>query len=87
LLVVVSDGHYTSDETKKAKEWMKACERNGVAILWLTFDSTTGHLGQYLNGTSGQAESLFRKDVNEAAVIIGKASATALTKTTMRSAA
>jgi hypothetical protein len=35
LLVVVSDGHYTPEETEMAKRWLKACTRNGVAVLWL----------------------------------------------------
>ncbi len=38
LLVVVSDGCYTSQETDKAKHWMKRCQESGVAVLWLPFE-------------------------------------------------
>lgn len=38
MLVVVSDGYYTPDERRKASEWVAECKRNGVAVLWLTYD-------------------------------------------------
>jgi hypothetical protein len=42
LLVIVSDGQYTSDETNKAREIVAKCEEAGVAILWLPFDDGSG---------------------------------------------
>jgi hypothetical protein len=42
LLVVVSDGQYTSDETRKAEEIVAKCKEAGVAILWLPFDNGVG---------------------------------------------
>ena len=42
LLVVVSDGQYTSDETRKAEEIVAKCKEAGVAILWLPFDNGAG---------------------------------------------
>ena len=38
LLVVVSDGHYTSEERRAARKWVDACGQRGVGVLWLTFD-------------------------------------------------
>lgn len=46
MLVVVSDGYYTPDESRKAKEWVAECKRNGVAVLWLTYD-TSGSAQRY----------------------------------------
>jgi hypothetical protein len=46
LLVIVSDGQYTPDETEKAKRWIKSCNENGVAVLWLPFDN--GHSARYI---------------------------------------
>ena len=42
LLVIVSDGEYTPEETKRAKEIVEKCKASGVAILWLPFDSGRG---------------------------------------------
>jgi hypothetical protein len=39
LLVIVSDGEYTSDESRNAKEIVAKCREAGVAILWLPFDN------------------------------------------------
>lgn len=39
LLVIVSDGEYTHDETRLAKEIIKKCEKAGVGVLWLPFDN------------------------------------------------
>lgn len=42
LLVIVSDGEYTSDESRNAKEIVAKCKEAGVAILWLPFDNGSG---------------------------------------------
>lgn len=39
LLVVTSDGAYTSDQEEKAKKWVRRCQEAGVAVLWLPFDA------------------------------------------------
>lgn len=39
LLVVVSDGVYTYDETQHAKRWIAQCNANGVAVVWIPFDN------------------------------------------------
>lgn len=84
LLVVVSDGVYTVDEQKKAKDWMRRCSDAGVAVLWLPFDEG-GHPRSYLKGTNGVvlAGAL---DPADAATQIGKAAADALTKVSARAA-
>ena len=41
LLVVVSDGHYRSDQQRIVEEVMRQCDRAGVAVLWLG----AGHYG------------------------------------------
>lgn len=42
LLVIVSDGQYTHDETRLAKEAIQKCKASGVAVLWLPFDYGSG---------------------------------------------
>ena len=75
LLVIVSDGHYTSDQTKRAKEWIAECDKMGVAVLWLTFSPNTNNLDQYLKGTTGQGVSLAGSTPEQSALLIGKAGA------------
>ena len=41
LLVIVSDGAYTSVEREAARRWLNECDNAGVGVLWLTFDN--GH--------------------------------------------
>jgi hypothetical protein len=77
LLVVVSDGHYTADETKRAMEAVDRCARAGVAVLWLPF--RRGHMAAEL--TRGNAEVVEGiADPAAAATAIGNAAAVALTR-------
>lgn len=80
LLVIVSDGHYTPSQVSSAKKWIAECDKNGVAVLWLTFDHTTKNLEQYLKGTSGEAVSLASATPEQSAILIGKAGAEAIGK-------
>ena len=41
LLVIVSDGHYTGEETRAATQWIERCHKAGVGVLWLTYDDVT----------------------------------------------
>lgn len=85
LLVVVSDGHYTWDESEKAAAWIKRCHAEGVAVLWLPFDA--GHTAiNICKGTDAVVLS-GRLDPADAATKIGQAAAAALTKAGARTAA
>lgn len=78
LLVVASDGNYTHSETNAAQAWMQACDRAGVAILWLVFDRD-GAPAFITRGT--QAEIVYASgSVSTAAQAIGAAAAKALAK-------
>jgi hypothetical protein len=88
LLVVVSDGCYTPDETAKAKAWIQECEKNGVAVLWIPFAHSyqLAYVREIVKGTS---VALLQDvtDPADAALQIGKAAADALTKIGARNAA
>ena len=85
LLVVVSDGCYTGDETEKAKKWMRRCQESGVAVLWLPFDRD-GYAQMIVRDTDAVllADTF---DPAKAATAIGSAAAKALTKVGTRNAA
>ena len=77
LLVVVSDGEYTPEETKAAKRWMRRCSEEGVAVVWLPFDhgyGAKGIAGDYGTVLAGAFSPV------AAATQIGKACADALTR-------
>ena len=84
LLVVVSDGAYTATEGERARHWMKECQKNGVAVLWLTYDYAH-YAKRYLENTDGQLVNV-DTDPNKTATLIGKACADALTKIGARNA-
>jgi len=88
LLVIVSDGCYTPEETEKAKKWIQECEKHGVAVLWIPFAHSyqLGYVREIVRGTS---VALLQDvtDPADAALQIGKAAADALTKIGQRNAA
>ena len=77
LLVVVSDGVYTSEETQKARQWVAECERRGVAVVWLPFDDGSS-ARSLLRGTKVEPLSGVASPT-EASNAIGQACAKALT--------
>lgn len=79
LLVIVSDGHYREDQKTKARKLLKEADRNGVAILWLTFDGKVGEPTELLKGTAGKVVSLASNESpTRASQIIGETAAKAL---------
>jgi hypothetical protein len=71
LLVVVSDGHYTHEETEMAKRWLKACTRNGVAVLWLPIGDNGRQAEEICKGANAQVVAGISSPT-ESALLIGK---------------
>jgi hypothetical protein len=91
LLVVVSDGVYTDTEIDRAKHWLRECDRNGVAVLWLSYVNEgysphRGYLEKITEGTSAQVLQNIT-DPSAAALRIGQAAAQALEKIGRKNAA
>lgn len=83
MLVVVSDGCYTEEETKNAREAVKACEKNGVAVLWISPDKVHGerwNAREIIKGT--HAVLLDGLEPSKIATLIGKSASEALEKAT-----
>lgn len=81
LLVVVSDGHYTGQETEAAKRWMRRCAEEGVAVVWLPFDDGSGAkmvAGEHATVLGGKFSPV------AAATQIGKACADAIGRISAR---
>ena len=77
LLVIVSDGQYTTDETRKAREVVAKCKEAGVAILWLPFDD-----GRGASLLAGDHAEVVREISNpaQAAETIGRAAERVMTR-------
>jgi len=73
LLVIVSDGHYTSNECENAKKAIAECERNGVGVLWVTPKECSGGGAEDLIGKSSSAQQVTTTDTKSIAREIGKA--------------
>lgn len=85
LLVIVSDGDYIPVERVKAREWLEQCDKNGTAVLWITFDAVPSkNLESTVKGTNVKVVSFNKEDVTLAARVIGKAAAKALTDASRR---
>ena len=79
LLVIVSDGHYRPDQKAKARKMLKEADRNGVAILWLTFDGKVAEPTELLSGTAGKVVSLASNESpTRASQVIGETAAKVL---------
>lgn len=79
LLVVVSDGCFTGSETEAAKKWLKACERAGVAVVWLDYERYS-YSDAIVRGTSASLVKIKGGKVTDAANEIGKKAAESLTR-------
>ena len=87
LLVVVSDGAYTNEEQRACKKWIKECDKNGVAVVWLNFDKSwgEGYIKDFLNGTTGEYLLIGDKP-EEVATEIGKRASKSLSAIGKRNA-
>lgn len=80
LLVIVSDGDYRYDIRPKVKETIKDFDKNGVAVLWITYDN--GQMAKYfLEGTAGEVACVkVGQSASEIANIIGQSAVKAIGK-------
>ena len=79
LLVVVSDGEFTTEESKKAREWVAECKRSGVAVLWIGYDNSIRGAKRITDGTDAELVSV-SNDVSEASRAIGEMASKVLSK-------
>ena len=79
LLVVVSDGAYTAEEARKAREWVKRCDREGVAVLWLGAGSYGSSGERYTRDVASAVHVELGASVTDAADEIGRMAERALT--------
>lgn len=80
MLVVVSDGNYTGNETEHAKRVMKSCEANGVAVLFITPSACHGVGAKDIMKATASGVHLDGLDVNQIALEIGRSASEALAK-------
>lgn len=77
LLVVVSDGHYRSDQDTAVSKAVAECQRNGVAVLWVVpKECYGGGAERFLDGTHATLVNI--TDTASIADAIGKSATKAL---------
>lgn len=79
LLVVYSDGEYTSIETEAARRWVKACRSAGVGVLWIGHDASKNYGAQAILRGLGAEFISVPSNPTVVAQAIGQAAARALT--------
>lgn len=80
VLVIVSDGQYRPNQTELAEKALIECKRNGVAVLWITPKGCWGNPAARLIESTAWGVHLNDLDVNQIALLVGKAAAEALGK-------
>jgi hypothetical protein len=84
LLVVVSDGHYTDEETSRCMHWMTRCKEMGVAVVWIPFDM--GHTAKSFANVANGEILTGKITPTDAATKIGEACERAINAVTSRRA-
>ncbi|WJZ48461.1 cobalamin biosynthesis protein [Actinomycetia phage DSL-LC01] len=78
MVVVISDGCYTYQESERARHWVTQCGLNGVGVLWLSM-GTARDAGRIVSGTQAQlVEMPAGTETPDIAKRIGEAAARAL---------
>jgi hypothetical protein len=86
MLVVVSDGCYTHQESQAARRWVNECDKAGVGVLWLPFDDRGG---AYASSICKGSSAIVLKGVRDPAAVateIGAAAAKAMTTVSSKAA-
>lgn len=81
LLVVVSDGCFTEEQTRLAREALLACKKNGVGVLWISPDKLSSKrwsAHEVIEGTGAVLIDGLAPD--QIATLIGKSASEALEK-------
>jgi hypothetical protein len=83
MLVVVSDGCYTDEESNLAKQAVKDCQKNGVAVLWISPEKLRGEKWNAIEIVAGtNAVLVDGMKPDQIATLIGKSASEALEKAT-----
>lgn len=80
MLVIVSDGNYTPNQTERAKNIMRECKQNGVAVLWITPKGCSGYGAREILRESAWGIHLDEMPTDEIARLVGKSASEALGK-------
>ena len=85
MLVIVSDGNYTPKQTELAIAALKDCQRNGVAVLWITPKNCYDAGARRIIREAAWGVHLRDLDTAEIAMSVGKAATDAMSEVESRS--
>lgn len=79
LLVIVSDGEYTSPEQANAKKWIARCQRDGVGVLWIGAGYYSSRTEENYCSGDGVSFAKLGESATDASMEIGRRATEALT--------
>ena len=80
ILVIVSDGNYTPAQTERAKQILRECKQNGVAVLWITPKGCYAYGARNIISESAWGVHLDEMDTEQIALLVGKSASEALAR-------
>jgi hypothetical protein len=80
MLVIVSDGNYTPSQMERAKNILRECKQNGVAVLFITPQRCSGWGAREIIRESAWGIHLDEMPTDEIARLVGKSASEALGK-------
>ena len=80
MLVIVSDGNYTSAQFQSAIDALTECKRNGVAVLWISPKGCDPRGARAIVEMSAWGVLLTEMDTNEIAMSVGKSATDAMNR-------
>lgn len=80
MLVIVSDGQYTPSQTERAKQILRECKQNGVAVLWIVPKDCWAYGARNITEESAWGVVLDQMDTAQIATLVGKSASEALAK-------
>lgn len=79
LLVIVSDGEYTTPEQANAKKWIARCQREGVGVLWIGAGYYSSRTEENYCSGDGVSFAKLGESATDASMEIGRRATEALT--------
>lgn len=80
ILVIVSDGNYTPNQTERAKKILTECRQSGVAVLWITPRGCQSYGAKQILAESAWGVHLDEMPTEQIAGLVGKSASEALAR-------
>tara|TARA_R110000796_G_scaffold164760_2_gene281601 strand:+ start:307 stop:2157 length:1851 start_codon:yes stop_codon:yes gene_type:complete len=80
ILVIVSDGNFTPNQTEQAVQLLRECKQTGVAVLWITPKGCHSYGARDIISKSAWGVHLDDLETDQIATLVGKSASEALAR-------